>query len=99
MGAWYQFVCEACAYEAEVSGGEDFGFRAFTTTVSCEGCEKLYDVQLAKMPPFPGDADFAPGEPLCPRDAEHRVRKWRRGDPCPRCGGAMVEGGMRALWD
>ena len=36
MGAWNQFVCEVCGYEAEVSGGDDFGFRAFTTTVFCQ---------------------------------------------------------------
>ena len=99
MGASYQFVCGSCGYEATVSGGDDFGFSVSTTTVLCEGCRELHDVVTARFPPYPHDPDFRQGEPACPRDETHVVRRWGRPGPCPRCGQRMGEGEAWLLWD
>ncbi len=40
MGGHVEFRCESCGYEAMVSGREDFGFKVYTATILCEGCEK-----------------------------------------------------------
>lgn len=44
VGAWIEFRCATCGYEAMVSGKDDAGMKVSTTTVLCEECEELYDV-------------------------------------------------------
>ena len=38
MGEWFTFVCDDCAYEAEVSGGPDAGMLVTVETMSCSDC-------------------------------------------------------------
>jgi len=97
MGARYQFICAACGYAAEVSGGDDAGLCACTTTIACEQCRELYDVVTAQRQEEAHK--FKERAPRCPRSARHPFRPWVSGDPCPRCGGLMDNKGMTALWD
>ena len=97
MGMLYRFVCAACGYTAEVSGGEDAGMRSGTTTIACEQCRKLYDVVIEKK--TSDGTEFKQCAPRCPKSARHPFRIWTNGDPCPRCGGIMENQGMTILWD
>ena len=99
MGAKYQFQCESCGYKAMVSGSDDFGFKVYTTTILCADCEELYDVATAKFPPVPHESGFEQSDPLCPKNREHSVRRWRDPGPCPKCGQPMVHGEEWLLWD
>lgn len=49
MGSHDQFTCTACDYSAEVSGGDDVGMMVLTTTIACETCKKLYDVEVGPL--------------------------------------------------
>jgi hypothetical protein len=60
MGAKYQFICEGCGYEADVSGGDDFSFRALTTTIFCEECEELYARSWQRCRPCPETQILSP---------------------------------------
>jgi len=98
MGQHHQFRCEACGYEAEVSGGEDCGFSVVTQTITCTKCKELVDVVVSERP---GDPKI-PRLPLrCPRakKVKHPVQPWTAGGPCPRCGTKMRDEGLRVLWD
>ena len=100
MGAHYQFLCERCGYEAEVSGGDDAGMIVNTTTILCEDCEELYDAVTFRRAWGPEEEpDPGPIEPRCPKSKRHSFRPWEHPGPCPRCGNEMTMGGMLALWD
>ncbi len=100
MGASYQFRCDSCGYEAEVSGGGDAGMLVITTTVLCETCEELYDVVTARRPTDPAERlDFGPVEPVCPRSKRHTIKPWEHPGPCPKCGSQMTMGDTLMLWD
>ncbi len=68
VGALLEFRCESCSYEAMVSGRDDVGFVARTTTVLCEDCEELYDVVMSRstMGTEKG-GDRSEIEPECPK--------------------------------
>jgi hypothetical protein len=99
MGQHFQFRCESCTYQVEVSGGPDVGRSAATQTIACTKCKSLFDVVTSKDP---GNSD-APTFPLqCPkgRPATHRVSPWNGGDPCPRCSAIMtVRREVFTTWD
>jgi hypothetical protein len=96
MGALFAFRCPDCGYRAEVSGGDDAGMIASTTTVTCSECRKLYDITTGwhaetahrKQPKF-----------RCPKGADHHIERWKAGGPCPVCGAAMRNDGETLLWD
>ena len=46
MGAIVLFHCPACGYQAEVSGGLDYGWLGVTHTVSCPLCRELSDMLI-----------------------------------------------------
>ena len=46
MGTCYQFRCESCGYDAQVSGGRDIGMQAVVRTMFCRGCCELVDVLI-----------------------------------------------------
>ena len=94
MGQLYRFHCPKCGYSAEVSGGDDAGEMATTTTIACRACRRLYDVPTAKVP------EFKPIPLRCPRAYYHPIERWTDGDPCPRCGTPMLRDDERIiLWD
>ncbi len=114
MGSSYLFSCPSCGYEAEVSGGLDFGMACVTHTVSCPDCKKLSDALISTNPgdvvaprllidDEEGDLDVLPGtvpEQLrCETDRRHTARPWEHPGPCPRCGATLVKGELAVDWD
>lgn len=99
MGQKYEFWCESCGYEAQVSGGEDAGELVCTQTVACQQCESLYDVTTAKRDLAVESFFFREVEPRCPRRKTHSIREWEHPGPCPKCGEDMHQGGLEMLWD
>lgn len=99
MGRHSQFRCDACGYEAVVSGGPDVGFAVETRTIACAKCKQLFDVVTSEDPGNPK----APRIALrCPRSrtATHPVKPWKANGPCPSCGGKMqVTGEVVEMWD
>jgi len=99
MGQYFQFWCDACGYDVEVSGGPDSGMAVATQTIACSKCKQLFDVVTSNEP---WNAS-AIQEPLrCPRSrgSSHRVAAWNGGDPCPRCNAIMRPARVAAvLWD
>lgn len=101
MGSLCAFHCTKCRYKAEVSGGDDCGMEAMTTTIVCEDCRKLCDIEIGTVQIMLAQSD-QPEPPVvlhCPKNPSHRVRPWKAGDPCPRCGAPMENRGLRVLWD
>jgi predicted RNA-binding Zn-ribbon protein involved in translation (DUF1610 family) len=100
MGSWYLFSCPKCGYEAEVSGGPDWGEAARTHTISCATCRELHDslvgMDAHENPPAP-----LPEKLVCPRSRTrvHDTRLWEHPGPCPRCGEGMERGPETTLWD
>ena len=96
MGQTYEFRCPSCGYRAEVSGGDDAGMVACTTTIICEDCRKLFDITTDLL-----DSSTEDKQPefRCPKQASHRVHKWSANGPCPRCGTRMEKGKLTILWD
>jgi Zn finger protein HypA/HybF involved in hydrogenase expression len=72
--------------------------EAETTTIVCDDCAALYDVQTGWTT---GAAENKPLKVRCPKRAKHNIHKWEAGGPCPKCGTAMKidEGGLAVLWD
>ncbi|MCH8819174.1 MAG: hypothetical protein IIB03_02510 [Acidobacteria bacterium] len=97
MSSLYSFSCERCSYYAEVSGGGDAGFEAATETMICNGCHALVDVMVARR--GEPDKEFIPVSPRCPNCRGDGVTPWERSRPCPKCGSAMVDGGVTVMWD
>jgi hypothetical protein len=97
MGTLYQFRCESCGYETEVSGGRDCGMASATVTILCETCYELFDVVTS------ADAVLARPErevPIgCPNDSAHSCQLWTSPGPCPKCGAPMVRGEETLIWD
>lgn len=96
MGCRFRFSCPACEYSAEVSGGPDAGFSNSTTTIVCENCNTLRDIEAASLD---SNGHWKEKPFRCPRSAKHRIREWKDGDPCPQCGGKMENEGGTVLWD
>ena len=46
MGTKFLFICDACGYKAELSGGKDCGFVAVVQTMTCHDCNDLEDVLI-----------------------------------------------------
>lgn len=99
MGTMYRFWCPGCRYRAQVSGGDDAGLLVRTTTISCDDCHKLYDIETRKVV-VTAQTRIDRSYPVqCPKDPRHTVHLWRHPGPCPRCGETMEQGEMVMLWD
>jgi len=104
MGQRHEYSCAGCDAQAVVSGGSDVGMASRTVTIGCRACAQLTDVVVSTIED--GDAFFhdldMPGDdlPACPTCRASATVKWHRGDPCPRCRGAVVDTGcVIELWD
>lgn len=95
MGSLYQFMCDDCGYETEVSGGDDLGMACAVTTILCDGCKALYNATTSKEP---WDKESF-RDPVCPKRKSHQVRRWKHPDVCPKCGRAMIRGEATVDWD
>jgi DNA-directed RNA polymerase subunit RPC12/RpoP len=82
MGFRQTFRCEACDFEALVSGGPDAVMNGYTRTMACAACMALYDVLVD---------GFTPERELhCPECGSQQLQYWDHPAPCPQCGGAMA---------
>ena len=59
MGTWDRYFCRKCPYEAFVSGGDDVGMAAATSTVRCYDCQEIKDV-VATGGALAGDGQDSP---------------------------------------
>lgn len=96
MGEHFQFTCANCGFSAEVSGGDDAGMAAVTTTIVCENCRCLYDVIIADIKDWQNREERAL---RCPKSAKHQVTHWKDGGPCPKCHQPLIKGESACLWD
>lgn len=99
MGMSLDFLCPACGLEGHVSGGEDCGMVAATTTIYCETCQTLQDAVVVKERYAIPVKEI---EPRCRRQKSHPIKLWNREQLCPRCGQALLEedpNGDVVLWD
>jgi len=99
MGMNVDFICPACGLKGHVSGGDDYGMIAATTTIYCVPCDNLQDAEVEENvlaePPVRT-------EPHCAKHKHHRIKLWNRDEPCPRCGKALLqvdEQGEVTMWD
>jgi Zn finger protein HypA/HybF involved in hydrogenase expression len=96
MGSMYLFFCPKCGYSAEVSGGDDLGIASATTTVVCDSCREICDVETSKTPQDTESMkDVADLE--CPA-CGGQVKKWE-GQRCPHCNTKMANRGIPRHWD
>lgn len=99
MGAKLEFRCESCGYEAMVSGRDDVGFNAATTTILCEECEELYDVATSTPMRTERGAGRSEIRPKCPKSSRHTIEQWEHPGACPKCGNEMTIGEKITMWD
>jgi Zn finger protein HypA/HybF involved in hydrogenase expression len=99
MGMLQDFTCPACGLNGHVSGGEDCGMLAATTTIYCESCDNLQDAVVVKdlfsIPP-------RRHKPRCGKSKSHPIKVWNHNELCPRCGLAnlkVAENGLVTMWD
>lgn len=99
MGMLLDFVCPACGLKGHVSGGEDCGMVAATTTIYCEICGTLQDAAVVeeRFAAVPKRIEIR-----CEKVKSHRIKLWNRDEPCPRCLQGLLtvdEAGMVTMWD
>lgn len=96
MGTTHCFSCPGCGYNAEVSGGDDYGFSVAVTTVRCDFCKIIQDIVVSESP---GDKQSykAISELRCPI-CGNTIKRWTR-RKCPRCNMKMNQDGEVLLWD
>ena len=100
MGTRKRHFCSQCDYEAMVSGGDDVGMGAATTTIHCHNCKEISDVVTTEEPWLATDKDWVPTEYHCDRSATHRVALWVGPGECPKCSTAMeVDLSFTIDWD
>ena len=102
MGTRKRHFCSQCDYEATVSGGDDVGMLAATSTIHCYDCEKILDVVTTEEPWLAMDDDWVPTDYHCSQSATHQVALWGYSGECPKCNNTMeMEIGEENLimWD
>ena len=100
MGTRYRYFCGQCDYEATVSGGDDVGMLAATSTIQCYDCEKILDVVTAEEPWLAMDDDWVPTDFHCTQSATHRVALWGNPGECPKCSNTMeIDLSFTIDWD
>lgn len=99
MGMLQDFTCPACGLKGHVSGGEDCGMLAVTTTIYCKTCDTLQDAIVEKC------CVSVPArriKPRCEKSRLHPVKFWNQNELCPRCGQSLLaldEHGSVTMWD
>lgn len=82
MGEMFDFKYPSCGYAEMLSGRDDCGMTAATTTILCQDCKKLYDVLISSKA---WDANSYE-EPFCPKNRYHNIRRWKHPEFCQKCG-------------
>ena len=100
MGTRKRHFCSQCDYEAIVSGGDDVGMLAATSTIYCYDCENVLDVVTAEEPWLAMDDDWVPIDYRCNYSATHRVALWGYPGECPKCKSTMeIDENNLIMWD
>ena len=95
MGFHYAFLCPACGYRNHrCCGGTEYGRSVALSTVHCVTCAALFDVPSCRYG-YTIESVVA----NCPLDADHVVAEWIQPGPCPKCGAALLQQGISAVWD
>ncbi|MEZ5098590.1 MAG: hypothetical protein R3C15_02025 [Thermoleophilia bacterium] len=113
MGRRYTMTCDACGYQAEVSGGPDSGKLVTVQTMTCLTCRSLVDVvtEIHARGAWLDALDHELGR--CPSCLGRRLEPWgataddhasgsggqAATNPCPLCGTRMRRGESTILWD
>jgi hypothetical protein len=90
MGIWNRYFCRKCPCEAFVSGGNDVGMAAATSTVRCYDCEVIKDVVTTEEPWRAMENDWVPSEFYCDESTSHHVELWKHPRKCPKCDCSMI---------
>ena len=80
MGTRNRYFCIQCDYEATVSGGNDIGMLAATSTIHCYDCEKFLDVVTTEEPMLAMDNDWVPTDYHCgdtPANVQNATALWK----------------------
>ena len=100
MGTWERYFGSQCDYKATVSGGDDVGMGAATTTIHCYSCKEISDVVTTEKLRLATDKDWVPTEYHCARSEGHQVELWAGPAECPKCSTAMeVDLSFTIDWD
>ena len=100
MGTWNRYFCRKCPYEAFVSGENDVGMAAATSTVRRYDCKEIKDVVTTEEPWLAMDKGWVPAEFYCDRSATHQMALWVGRGECPKCSYTMeVDPTVDILWD
>jgi len=100
MGTRKRHFCSQCDYEAMVSGGDDVGMLAATSTIHYYDCEKILDVVTAEEPWLAMSDDWVPTDFHCTQSETHRVALWVGPAECPQCSTVMeVDLSFTIDWD
>ena len=101
MGTRNRYFCRKCPYEAFVSGGNDVGMLAATSTVSCYDCQEIKDVVTTEEPWLAMDKDWVPTDFYCDKAKGHHVELWKHPRKCPKCDRSMIvdEDFSPIMWD
>jgi len=73
-----------------VSGGDDVGMAAATSTVRCYDCEEVKDVVTTEEPWLAMEKSWLPTEFHCDISRSHRVELWKHPRKCPKCNRSMI---------
>ena len=99
MGSLYRFKCQACDYQAQVSGDYDRGFEFHCVTIECWDCQELMDVKLEPDVWRKNCQGKRLTNPVvqCKVEATHTCETWQ--GACPKCGETMGSGELFMDWD
>ena len=90
MGTWNRYFCRKCPYEAFVSGGNDVGMAAATSTVRCYDCKEIKDILTTEEPWLAMAKDWVPTDFYCDKSKAHRIELWKHPRKCPKCDRSMI---------
>ncbi len=100
MGTWNRYFCRKCHYEAFVSGGDDVGMAAATSTVRCYDCQEIKDVVTTEEPWLAMVKGWVPTEFNCDESKSHRTELWKHPRKCPKCDRSMIiDKDFQIMWD
>jgi transcription elongation factor Elf1 len=86
MGFLKTFKCQSCGLSELVSGGSDCTEIVNTKTVWCDNCHTLQDAEVSRD----DSGKWHKCTPFCWNCKNEKVQPWKQGEPCPKCGGALV---------
>jgi hypothetical protein len=97
MVEYYKYFCDACGYEAMVSGKGGRESLDGGMTILCEDCKELYEIEPENA--FTEKMKRSYRMLRCPEAYTHKILEWSYPGPCPKCGKPMIRGEMVIRWD